>query len=177
MADLFHYAVKGADLSATLRTGVIPLPLTEARELSGGAFINAAGIGGILASDTTPTLTFNNGGARASWAATNVDVIAWQTIAPVDFDPTGATVVKIIASMAATNDTPTLTVGFYEGMLNTDEGGATTAVSGTTPTVKTRTIAAGELAGGNQWNISITPGAHGTDILRIDAVWIEYQRR
>jgi len=61
-------------------------------------------------------------------------------------------------------------------MSNTNEGGNTSAVSGTTPTQKSVTIAGNTLTGGNQWNITLTPGAHANDTVRVDAVWIEYQR-
>lgn len=176
MGNLIHDYVKPEHLSGTLKTGTISLPLTDARELSGGAFINAAGNGGILASDTTPTLTFNNGGVRATWAATNVDAICWSIMPPVDMDGTKPAVVHVLASMSDTNDTPVLGVAVVEGMSNTDIGGNTTAVSGTTPTDKTVTIDAADFTGDNQWTVTITPAAHGTDALRIDSVWLTYTR-
>ena len=177
MGGLYHKFVTADDLDPTLRTGTITLPLTDARELAAGTYINTAGIGGVLTADTTPTLTVVNGGSRLSWAAANVDAVAWQIFAPVDFDETADLVIHLTASMSNTNDTPVLGISFVEAMSNTDEGGNTAAVSGTTPTDKTVTIAGGELTGGNQWNIKITPAAHGTDILRIDAVWITYTRQ
>jgi len=176
MGNLVHDIISGVMLNPTLRTGTIPLPLTEAREMTAGDYINAAGNGGILASDTTPTLLKSSGGSRATWATGNTDVLSWQTMAPVDFDPTQDLVINMIASMSNTNDTPTIAVGFIEAMSNTNEGGNTSAVSGTTPTQKSVTIAGNTLTGGNQWNITLTPGAHANDTVRVDAVWIEYQR-
>jgi len=176
MGNLIHDLITGNMLNSTLGTGTIQLNLTAAREMGSGDYINAAGNGGILASDTTPALAKSNGGSRATWVATNVDVLSWQTIAPVDFDPTQDLVINMIASMSNTNDTPTIAVGFIEAMSNTDEGGNTSAVSGTTPTQKSVTIAGNTLTGGNQWNITLTPGAHANDTVRVDAVWIEYQR-
>lgn len=166
-----------AKLTSTLRTGTVTLPLTAARELSAGAYINTAGDAGVLAVNTTPTLTFNNGGSRLTWAATNVDVVSWNTFAPADLDDTADVVVHLITSMSDVNDTPTIAVNFVEGMSNTNVGGNTAAVSGTTPTEKTVTILAADIAGGKQWTINLTPAAHGTDELRVDAVWITYTRK
>ncbi len=166
--------LKGGLVHKEFKTGTVQLPLTVARELSGGAYINAAGNGGILASDTTPALTFSSGGTRASWVASNVDALSWQVEAPADFNGTSVTV-KLLASMSATNDTPVIAISFIEGMSGSNLGGNTAAVSGTTPTLKSVTTTAA--TGGNQWNITLTPGTHGTDALRVDSVWIEYTRK
>ncbi len=174
---LIHDMVTGERLSPTLETGTIDLPLTLARELTGGTYLNIAGNGGFLASDSTPAIAVTTGGTRITWVATNVDAIAWQVIAPADFDETEDLVVHLIASMSATNDTPVIGVAFKEALLNQDEGGNTAAVSGTTPTAKTVTVAADSLVGGDQWNITLTPAAHGTDALRVDACWITYKRK
>jgi hypothetical protein len=158
------------------RTATVQLPLANARELSGGSYINTAGIGGVLTSDTTPALSFNSGGTRLTWAASNVDAIAWSVMAPSDFDTNFVVTVKIIASMGGSSDTPTVGISFVEGMSGSNVGGNTAALS-TSAAVKSVTVSAANTAGGDQWTIILTPGTHGTDTLRIDAAWIEYTRR
>jgi hypothetical protein len=72
--------------------GFIPLALADAREVSSNATINAAGNGGLLASDTTPVFQRVNGATdkalRLNWAATNVDEITWSFAYPPDLDDT-----------------------------------------------------------------------------------------
>jgi hypothetical protein len=104
--------------------------------VSSNATINAAGNGGLLASDTTPVFQRVNGATdkalRLNWAATNVDEITWSVAYPPDLDDTSTLEVHFLAAMAGASDTPTLTVGYFEGVGDTDAGGATAAVTGTT---------------------------------------------
>lgn len=169
--------VVAADLTPTMRTGFIHLPLTIARKLTAGDYVNTAGDAGMLSANSTPAISLLYGGSRATWVSSNVDVIHYQFMAPVDFDETQHLYIKMFASMSDVNDTPLLGVSFVEAMSNNNVGGNTAAVSGTTPTEKKIVIAGGTILGGNQWNISITPAAHGTDDLRIDAIWVEYTRK
>lgn len=180
MGMLIHSNSVGADrLTSNLKTGTISLPLADVRELSAGDFINASGNGGLIASDTTPALSIVNGGHRLTWVATNVDAVAWQIVAPVDFDETAALVVHIIASEGVNTDHPVMGVSFIEGQSNSSVGGNTAAITNTTPVEYTRTIAANALTGGNQWTIKLTPGAHNTssNTVRVDAVYITYTRK
>jgi len=89
-SDLATGAVTAPKLSATLKTGFIPVSLASVREITTGAFINAAGNGGVLATDTTPILNTINGdtdGAwRLAWAASNSDAIGFQVPLPPDID-------------------------------------------------------------------------------------------
>lgn len=175
-------AVTKAKLTATLGTGYLNLPLVNAREIATNAIQNAAANGGILASDTTPILERVNGATdkqlRINWAASNNDEITFSAISPPDLDDTAAVTVKILAAMAGATNTPVIGVGFFEGVGDTNAGGNTGAVTGTTPAVYSVAIAHGDIAAAPQaWSISLTPAAHTTDALYIYGVWIEYVRK
>ncbi len=173
--------VTAAKLSATLKTGYIPLALPLAREIVANAIPNAAAIGGLLASDTTPFLARVNGATdkklRVGWAASNSDAITFDFAYPPDIDPASDVTVCVLAAMAGAIDTPTVAINFFEGVGDTNAGGNTAAITGTTVTKYTRAIAAADVgAAPNAASIEIVPGAHTTDALYIYGVWIEYQR-
>lgn len=162
--------------------GFIPLALADAREVSSNAAINAAGNGGLLASDTTPIFQRVNGATdkalRLNWAATNVDEITWALAYPPDLDDNAALEVHFLAAMAGASDTPTLTVGYFEGVGDTDAGGATAAVTGTTVAEYSVSIAGSDVSTPPKFaSISLVPGAHGTDALYVYAAWVEYTRK
>lgn len=162
--------------------GFVPLDLMNAREVATNATINASGNGGILASDTTPILQRVNGATdkalRLNWAASNVDEITWSFAYPPDLDDAQPVEVHVLAAMAGASDTPILTVGYFEGVGDTDAGGATAAVTGTSVAEYTRTIAAADVGPApNVASVSLVPGTHGSDALYLYAVWIEYVRK
>jgi hypothetical protein len=162
--------------------GFIPLALADAREVSSNATINAAGNGGLLASDTTPILQRVNGATdkalRLNWAASNVDEITWSFAYPPDVDENSALEVHFLAAMAGATDTPTLTVGYFVGVGDTDAGGASAAVTGTTVAEYSVSVAAADVgAPPKVASVSLVPGTHGTDALYLYAAWIEYTRR
>lgn len=162
--------------------GFIPLALADAREVSSNATINAAGNGGLLASDTTPIFQRVNGATdkaiRLNWAASNVDEITWSFAYPPDLDDTAALEVHFLAAMAGASDTPTLTVGYFEGVGDSDAGGATAAVTGTSVAEYSVSIAGTDIGTPPKVaSVSLIPGAHGTDILYVYAAWIEYTRK
>lgn len=179
--DIAAGAVTAAKLSTTLKTGFIPVPLASVRELSSGSFINAAGNGGLLATDTTPILNTVNGdtdGAwRLAWAATNVDAIGFQVPLPPDLDEASNVEIHLRAAMAATNDTPVISADTYfnEGDTKVEDDSA--AITGATFAEYTITVAAADVpAGAQTMSVELTPGAHGTDILYVTAIWIEFTR-
>lgn len=182
--DLVFAVGAKLDLSASTTHGLVTLPvdLTNCREIFSNATTNIAGNGGILASDTTPVLQRVNGATdvalRLNWAASNVDEIQLPTfVYPRDLDDASPVTIRIWAAMAATNDTPTLTVKYFEGVGDTDAGSATAAVTGATPAVYTATIAAADIGAFPKFaNIAIVPSAHGTDALYIYSISIEYTR-
>lgn len=179
--DLATGAVTAAKLSTTLKTGFIPVSLATVRELSSGSFINAAGNGGLLATDTTPILNTTNGdtdGAwRLAWAATNVDPIGFQVPLPPDLDEASAVEIHFRAAMADTNDTPVISADSYFDEGDTKVEDDSGAVTGATYAEYTITIAAADVpAGAQTLSVELTPGAHGTDILYMTAIWVEYTR-
>jgi hypothetical protein len=178
--DIAAGAVTAAKLSATLKTGFIPVPLANVRELSTGSFINAAGNGGLLASDTTPILNTINGdtdGAwRLAWAASNNDLVGFQVPLPPDLDEAAAVEIHLRAYMAGATDTPVISADSYFDEGDTKVEDDSPALDAT-PTERVITIAAGDVpAGAQTLSVELTPGAHTTDILYVTAIWVEYTR-
>lgn len=179
--DIATGAVTAAKLSTTLKTGFIPVPLATLREVSSNTIPNAAGNGGLLASDTTPILATTNGDTdsalRLAWAAANVDPVIFQVPLPPDLDEASAVEIHLLAAMEAANDTPVISADSYFMVGDTKVEDDSTAVTGATPAEYTITIAAGDVpAGAQTLTVELTPGAHGTDALYVYAVWVEYVR-
>lgn len=156
----------------------IQLPLAAFRELSSNEYINTAGDGGVLSNDTTPLLEAVNPGTdqctRLNWAASNSDKIGVQIALPSDLDAAQAITLHTYAKMAGATDTPTLTweVFFNEG--DTDAGGATAALSASLAE-QSVTVAAGDVpAAPGVLSLTLTPGAHTTDIAYLYGAWLEY---
>lgn len=175
-------AVTAAKVTDTMATGCIQLPLVQAREITTNDIPNATGNGGLLASDTTPILARVNGATdkklRLNWAASNSDAIQWDVSFPPDLDDTANIVIHILAAMAGATDTPTLAVNYFEGLGDTNAGGNTGAVTGTTIAEYTRTITAANVGAYPVGaSIEIVPAAHTTDALYIYNVWLEYTRK
>lgn len=162
--------------------GFVAVPLESLRETAAGAFINAAGNGGLLTSDTTPILNTINGdtdGAwRVSWAAGNADPIGFNVTLPLDFDPTQPLYVKFRAAMGGATNTPTLSLDSYFNEGDTKVTDTSGAVTGTAYATYTATIAAADIpADARAYSVDITPGAHAADTLLLTAVWLEYTRK
>lgn len=175
-------AVTAAKLTATLATGYIPLSLENAREIATNDIPATAANAGELSSNTTPILARVNGATdkqlRLAWAASNSDEITWSVVSPPDLDDTAAVEVHILAAMAGTTDTPTVAIGFFEGIGDTNAGGNTAAVTGTAMAEYSVSIAHGDIAASPKpWVVTLIPGAHTTDILYVYGAWIEYTRK
>lgn len=174
--------VTAAKLTTTMATGYIPLPLAQAREIATNDIINTAGDAGVLSSNTTPILARVNGATdkqlRLTWAASNVDEIVWSVVSPPDLDDAAAVEVHLLAAMEAANDTPVIGVSFFEGVGDSNAGGNTAAVTGTSVAEYTVSIAHGNIGAAPQpWSIGLVPAAHGTDKLYLYGAWIEYTRK
>ena len=181
--------VTAAKLTATMQKGYIPLPMQNWRETATGAPGNIAANGGLLASDSTPLIAPVNGATdqqlRVAWAAGNADPIAYGGIVyPPDLDDAAAIEVHVLAAHAGATDHPAITVGFYEGVGDTDAGGATDSgdnsghIVGTSITEVYRSIAAGDVgAHPKVCTVVLTPGTHATDILYVYGAWLEYTRK
>ena len=179
-SDISSGAITAVKLSTTLKTGFIPVSLASVREITTGAFINAAGNGGILATDTTPILNTINGdtdGAwRLAWAASNSDAIGFQVPLPPDLDEASVVEIHLRAYMAGATDTPVISADSYFDEGDTKVEDDSPALDAT-PTERIITIAAADVpAGAQTLSVELTPGAHTTDILYVTAIWVEYTR-
>ena len=170
-------------LGANLAKGHIPLSTFTARIISANEIQDTTEAGIPDGNTAGPRIDRINAatdkGGRLIWAATEVNELQFEPFAyPGDLDDTAALTFHMIAAMAGVSDTPTVGVAYFEGVGDTDAGGNTGAVTGTTPTEYTRTIAAGDIgAHPNFASIVLTPAAHGTDALYIYAAWVEYNRK
>lgn len=174
-------AVTVAKLNTTLKTGFIPLDISTMRIITANE-ITVTTEGGVPDGDTNPKVSRINAATdkamRVSWAAGNVAEVQFAPFAlPPDLDSTAALTVKLLCSMAGTADTPTIAISYFEGVGDTNAGGATAAVTGTTPAVYSFPVVATDVgAVGAAATIGLIPGTHNTDILRLDGAWVEYTR-
>lgn len=175
--------VTAAKLSSTLITGYIPLPLTAWRLIATND-VGASGSadGGTISLDTAPKLkrvnTSTDKQLRLEWAASSSIEITTQFAYPPDLDDTATLAVKFLAASAGATNSPTVAVGYFENVGDTNAGGNSGAVTGTSIAAYSVTIAASDVgAAPAVASISFTPAAHTTDALYIYATWIEYQRK
>lgn len=165
--------------------GTIWLPIENFRAIASNDIPALAGTpaSGILASDTAPKFKRANTNTdialKLEWAATSViEVQGPSILIPPDFDTTKTSTVNVIAQMGGAADTPTLTVKCFPGVGGTDAGGATGALSSSLATVSA-TIAANTFSSTFPTfaNIGLTPGTHGTDVVRVYGVYVRYTRK
>lgn len=132
--------------------------------------------------NTDPSLARINGATdkalRLRWAAGSVIEVQFAPwVYPPDLDDTKTVTVKLLARMSGATDTPTIAVGYFENIGDTNAGGNTGALSSSLAMVS-RAIAAGDVgAPPKVANITLIPGTHGTDALEVVAAWVEYTRR
>lgn len=168
--------------SRAINKGVIQIGIDRCRILSSDAYLNTIE-GGTPDGNTNPALKRVNAAtdkmARLEWAASNSDEVDFPNfVYPPDLDDTQDITVHVLAAMAGVTDTPTLAIGFFEGLGDTNAGGNTGAVTGTAIAEYTRTIAAADVgAHPKVAKFSIIPAAHTTDILSIYAAWVEYTKK
>jgi hypothetical protein len=182
--NLASGAVTAAKLAGNLAVGFIPLNITTLREAVTNAIPNTAANGGLLASDTTPVLERVNGATdkalRVKWAASNSDEVQFGPVMmPPDLDEATDLTIHLLAAMGGATDTPTIDVQVFDGLGDTEMGGATAAITGTTIAEYSVTIANANVAGAplGFLNIALVPGAHTTDTLLLYGAWIEYSRK
>lgn len=161
--------------------GFISIALAGLRELSSNDTINTAGDAGVLSKNTTPIFEATNGATdsslRVNWAASNSDLLTFQTALPPDLDPSQPIVVKYLAAMAGATDTPTLSGDYFFNKGGTKRTVATAAITGTSLAVYSMSIAASSIPT-LPWTMScqLTLGARTTDAAYLYAIWIEYSR-
>lgn len=182
-SDLASGAVTAVKLSATLKTGFIPIDITSAREIASNAIQNLAAHGGIMAVDSQPDLARINGATdkalRITWAATEVDEIQFPPLAiPPDYDNSGALTIHLLVYKDANMDTgAVIDVQAFSGVGDTEMGGNTAAITETAAAEKSVSLTGANVgAHPGVLNISLVPGTHANDALYLLAAWAEYTR-
>jgi hypothetical protein len=167
--------------NATTTQGFVDLPLTSWREVVSNDITNAAGNGGVLATDSTPALEYVNGDTdsqiRILWAASNSDAVACQITLPPDLDRTQPIIFNARGGMSDAVDTPVLDLDTFFDQGDTKVEDAT-ELFGLNVGTKTATIAAADIpAAAGTMSLEITPGAHTSDTLAIYATYITYTKK
>ncbi len=175
----------GASLLTSLTTvqGFIPLYLPSWRAIASNDIPVIAGtpVSGVLASDSSPKLIRVNAATdkalRIVWANSTSIEITNNFTYPPDMDFSVAyTCNFLIGKSANTDATCTFTVGLFEGVGDTDRGGATAVLGASAVTLYTKSIT--PTAGHpNFAAITLTPGTHTTDVIYMYAAYILYQKK
>jgi hypothetical protein len=183
-AKIADDAVTVAKLDGNLQIGFIPLPLTAFRLIASNDIPNSgAADGGTISKDTVPKLERINGATdkqlRIAWAATEIIGITTQFAYPTDLDDGADVDVHLMYyKNANANAAMVAAVGYFEGIGDTNAGGNTASLTGTTATNVSVTIAAGNIgAAPKVATIDIVPGAHANDALYLIGAWISYVRK
>jgi hypothetical protein len=154
--------------------------LRQAREVtSGGDVGNAAAIGGVLASDTTPILRADaNESEEIAWAASNSDIISFDTSLPSDFDGTGNVTVDLLVASGATDAASfSLLSSWDKGAQVTDSFDDSATKSATLHTI-TATVAAADIPNAAGCvTFQLVPPAHTTDAIILGSVRLNYKRK
>ena len=176
-SEILNGAVDGEHLATTLKTGYIPLNINLV-SITGsdvyGNTIEARNPDG----NTDPSYQRVNGAtdkaARLIWATSSVIEVDFPPfVLPPDIDSTAVLTVKVAGTCIDAN---TLAISYFEGVGDTNAGGATGALTSGV-TVVSREIAAADVgAAGAAVTIGLTPGAHGSNALHVYAAWVEYTR-
>lgn len=164
----------------------IPMLLGNWREIAGDAIQNLAAHGGLLASDSDPTLQFENGATdstwKASWAASSVAQIAIQVPLPPDYYSALALTLRIVAKMDLAGgsivDTPVMNAKFYMDGIATAANAKTTGATGAISTDEYAEYSVDidpSYIDENARTVTVIlyPGAHTTDALDLCAVWLD----
>jgi hypothetical protein len=169
-------------LSTTLKTGFIPLDITSLRIIATNAIGNTTE-GMLLDGNTAPSLARVNGATdkalRVIWASSSSVEVQFPPV-PKPPDLNGAanlTVHLLMQKDTNTDNAVTVDVQVFDGIGDTECGAETAALSTATLTEYSATVTASDLGDHPGFlNISLTPGAHTTDAIRLYAAWIEYER-
>lgn len=166
---------------ARSEAGQIDIPILTFRESLAFDVLNAAGNGGIMASDSAPFADAINaatdGCQRIGWAAGNVSQAVCQFSFPHHFDATKDLTLHTVIASGGTTDAVGFTVDsfFDEGDTKIVDTSGTVQV--TTFADKTTTIASEDIPSApDKMTIGLTPITHGTDIMYLNAVWLDHAR-
>lgn len=175
--------VTSAMLTATMAKGFIPLDITTLKLINTNAIINTTE-GGLPDGNTAPSLARVNGATdkalRVIWAASASGEVQFPPVPkPPDLDGAAAlTLHLMLGKDSNTDNAVVVTAGIYDGVGDTDAGGATAALAAATLAEYTVTLAHGDLAEHPGFlNICLTPGTHTTDAIWLYAAWLEYTRK
>lgn len=180
--DVTSRTFTAADLPTNLKTGYIPLDIGSLRIIAANVIGNTTE-GMLLDGNTDPSLQRVNSATdkalRVIWGAASVVEVQFPPITyPPDLDDTAAVTVNLIAAMAGATDTPVIAVSYWENTGDTNAGGNTAAVTGTSLALYSVAIAAGDVgAYPKVANIGLTPAAHGTDALHLYGGFVTYTRK
>lgn len=160
--------------------GYLLLSLHDFREVDANSDVGAiTANGGILASDTSPSMRGNTAETQEiSWAAGNADPIACQKALPGDVDGSYPVEVELWVNSGAT-DAATMTVesGWDGGALVSDSADDTATKSATTHKV-TATIAAADVPDDPAFlTLVLTPAAHATNAIQLQNVRVKYRKK
>lgn len=175
----------------TSAKGMIDIPLPSWREAGTDDTLNAAGHGGILATDTTPALEYTNGDTdstlRLLWAVSNSDPIVTQFSIPWDMDRTQPLLFKAIGLMGSTENTPVLALDTYfkaEGTAATAKIEDNSTAFSDAEAAVVATIAAADFPAvaatvPMSCTVEVTPGAHTTasNTITVYQTWFEYTKK
>lgn len=162
--------------------GYAEVPLATLREVTSDDITNAAGNGGLLATDSTPTLEYVNGDTdsqlRVLWASSNSDPVAFAFTLPPDLDRSQDITVNVVGNMAdGSTDTPVISLDTFFGDADTKVEDDTTAFGASTAT-ETATIAAADIPStAAAMCVEMTPGAHTTDSLVVNSIYLTYTKK
>ncbi len=172
--------IEGARFRAS---GHIPLDITAMREIASNDVQALTNHGGLLASDSTPSLSRVNGATdkalQVVWAAGSTAEAQFPPVSmPEDLDETSDISVHLLARMSGATDTPTIDVQAFDGIGDTEMGGATGALSDSLAEVSA-TLSAADISGHptGVLNIALVPGGHATDAVELYAAWVEFTRK
>jgi hypothetical protein len=164
-------------------TGIVPLNFASAREIASNDIQNLAAHGGILASDSVPSLSRVNAATdkalRLAWAATEQDEIQFEPfVKPPDMDSASDLTVHLMLAKDANTDTAAVVdVQAWDGVGDTEMGGNTGALDTASLAEYTVTIANANVAAAPGFiNFGLVPGAHANDAIYCYAAWVEYTK-
>ena len=161
-------------------SGFIPISLTTLREVnSSGDVGNAAAIGGVLASDTTPILMADaNESMEINWAASNSDIVAFDVSLPKDLDDTANVTVDLLVASGSTDAASfTILTSWNKGSQVTDTFDDSATKSATLHVI-TATIAAADVpASALSLSVQLVPPAHTTNAIILGGIRINYKRK
>lgn len=182
-AKLADLAVEPAKLSANLALGYIPLDIGSLRIIASNVIGNTSE-GMLLDGNTAPSFQRVNSATdkalRVIWASSSSVEVQFPPVPkPHDLDDAAAVVVHLMMGKDTNTDNAlTVAVSFWDGVGDSNAGGATGALDTATLAEYTVSIAHGDIgAEPGFFNIGLTPGSHTSDALWLYAAWVTYSRK